>query len=313
MDVLRALGTFVRVADVGSFSAVARESNSSSSAVTRMISQLEDHFGARLFHRTTRHLSLTEDGQDLLTHARPIIDAAEELNGVLRHQRTSPKGRVRVGVTAGAARLLTATLAALFERYPGLSVEFVVREHLGDMIEDRLDVAMSLNEPPDSSLVTRAVSAFGQAVIAAPNYLEKRGAPVTPGDLRAHNCIVLENGAASRHWHFKGPDGPHDIEVSGTFSANNSDVVRQAALSGHGIALLPEAQVFDDILSSRLYRLLPDYPTVQTKLFLVYPSRRHMPPRTRVVIDFLIDRFSSAAARLTNEQRWGGHDTAWLV
>src|ERR1700679_156168 len=122
MDMLHALGTFVRVVDTGSFSAVARETNSSNSAVSRLVGQLEEHFRVRLFHRTTRRLSLTEDGQDLLGHARHIIDAATDLEDTLGHQRTTPSGRVRVGLTAGAARLLTPSLLDLLVRYPGLSV-----------------------------------------------------------------------------------------------------------------------------------------------------------------------------------------------
>ena len=123
MDMLRALGTFVRIVETGSFSAVAREANTSPSAVTRLVGQLEEHFKVRLFHRTTRHLSLTEDGQDLLGHARHIIDATTDLEDTLGNQRTVPTGRVRVGVTAGVARLVTPALGNLLARYPGLAVD----------------------------------------------------------------------------------------------------------------------------------------------------------------------------------------------
>jgi len=131
MDLLRAIGTFVRVVEIGSFSAVARESNTDQSAITRLIGQLEEHFGVRLFHRTTRRLSLTEDGQDLLSHARHILDAATDLEDTLGRQRAAPSGRVRVGMQAGTARWLIPRLAGLLDRYPGLSVEFVIREQLG--------------------------------------------------------------------------------------------------------------------------------------------------------------------------------------
>lgn len=313
MDMLRALGTFIRIVETGSFSAVARETNTTPSAVTRLVGQLEEHFKVRLFHRTTRHLSLTEDGQDLLDQARPIVDATSELEDAVGHQRTAPTGRVRVGMTSGAARLLTAGLADLLTRYPGLSVEFVVREQPGDLIEDRLDLAMRLGRPTDASLVARSVGAFGRALVAAPFYLERRGAPASPASLREHTCIVQEIGPASATWRFLGPDGPHEIEVSGSFIANNGEVVRQFVLAGHGIALLPEPQVLDDILGGRLYRLLPDYPTEQTQVFLVYPSRRHLAPRTRVVIDFLVERLGAVAARLADERVWGEHETVWLV
>jgi DNA-binding transcriptional LysR family regulator len=313
MDMLRALNTFIRIAETGSFSSVARESNTTPSAVTRLVSQLEEHFKVRLFHRTTRHLSLTEDGQDLLGHARHVIEAAADLEDTLGHQRTAPAGRVRVGLTAGAARLLTPALAGLLNRYPGLSVECVIREQFGDLIEDRLDLAMRLGQPTDASLVARSVGEFGGALVAAPSYLEKNGAPSDPADLIRHSCIVQDSGPGSSIWRFTGPGGPHNIEVASVFSANNAEVVRQAALSALGIALLPEPQVLSDILGARLYRLLPDYPTERNKAFLVYPSRRHLPPRTRVVIDFLVERFQAVAARLADERVWGEHETVWLV
>jgi DNA-binding transcriptional LysR family regulator len=313
MDMLRALNTFVRIVETGSFSAVARESNSTPSAVTRLVGQLEEHFKVRLFHRTTRHLSLTEDGQDLLGHARHVIDAASDLEDTLGHQRTTPSGRVRVGLTAGAARLLTPSLLDLLGRYPGLSVEFVIREQFGDLIEDRLDVAMRLGAPTDASLVARSVGEFGRALVASPGYLERRGAPSTPDGLAEHACIVLDFGPDSAVWHFNGPGGPYQVEVSSPFAANNAEVVRQGALTGHGIALLPEPQVVEDILGARLYRLLPDYPTDRSQAFLVYPSRRHLPPRTRVVIDFLVERFTEVSTRLADQRVWGEHETVWLV
>ena len=313
MDMIRSLETFVRIVETGSFSAVARESNTAPSSVTRLIEHLEDRFQARLFHRTTRHLSLTVYGHDLLGHARHIIASASDLVDTLGQQRAAPTGKVRIGLPAGAARLLTPAFVHLLGRYPGLAVDFVVREETADLIEDRLDLAMALGQPPDASLVARSVGEFGRALVAAPSYLEKHGAPAAPCNLVQHACIVHDVGPVSATWRLLGPGGPHNIEIIGKFNATNSEVVRQAALSGHGIALLPEPQVLDDILAARLYRLLPDYPTERTRIFLVYPSRRHLPPRTRVVIDFLVERFKEVGARLSDERVWGEHETVWLV
>lgn len=301
MDLLRAIGTFVRVVEIGSFSAVARESDTAQSAVTRLIDQLEEHFGVRLFHRTTRRLSLTEDGQDLLSHARHILDATTALEDTLGRQRTSPSGRVRVGMQAGTARWLIPRLADLLDRYPGLFVEFVIREQLDDLIEDRLDVVLRSGQPADAATVARSIGSFGRVLVAAPSYLQKRCAPSTPADLPAHCCIVHDVGPASANWRFTGPDGPYDVEVTSPFCSNNNEVVRQAALAGFGIALLRETQVLDDILDGRLQRLLPDYPTERSQAFLVYPSRRHLAPRTRVVIDFLVEQVSIVSGRLADK------------
>jgi len=313
MDLIRALNTFVRIVETGSFSAVARETNSTPSAVTRLVGQMEEHFKVRLFHRTTRHLSLTEDGQDLLGQARALVDAAADLEDTIGNHRSTPTGRVRIGLTSGAARLLTPALGELLGRYPGLSIDYVVREAFHDLIEDRLDLALRLGQLPDSTVVARQIGEFGRALVASPVYLEKHGAPASPANLPEHSCLVLDTGANSATWHLEGPGGPYDVAITSTFSANNADSVRLAVLGGLGIALLPEPQVLDDILGARLYRLLPDYLTERTPAFVVYPSRRHLPPRTRVVIDFLVDRFTALGARLADARLWGDNEIAWLV
>ncbi len=168
MDLLRALGTFVRVVETGSFSAVARETGTSHSAATRLISQLEDHYGVRMFHRTTRRLSLTEDGQDLLNHARHLLEATQEMEATLGRQGASPTGLVRIGIPPAVATLLVPQLPRLFQRYPGLSVELVVGDRFGDLIQERLDLALSRGQPADSSLVARAIGSFGRVLVAAP-------------------------------------------------------------------------------------------------------------------------------------------------
>jgi len=312
MDMLHALETFARVVETGSFSAVARESNVNNSAVSRIIGQLEEHFRVRLFHRTTRHLSLTEDGQDLLSHARHLIDAAADLEDTLGRHRAAPAGRVRVGLTNGGARLLTPGLAELHRRYPGLAIDVVVREHFDDLIGDRLDLAVRVGQPSDASLVARLIGGFGRALVAAPSYVEEHGAPATPDDVSGHICIVHDSGPDSLHWRFSGRGGPYDIEVESAFSATTSNVVRQAALAGQGIALLSEPLVHEDIIGGRLNRLLPDYPTERSQLYLVYPSRRYLAPRTRLVIDFVVRQFQVVGRRLSDEPAEEAGEGVWL-
>jgi DNA-binding transcriptional LysR family regulator len=313
MDLLHALGTFIRIVETGSFSATAREQNVGHSSVTRLVGQLEDHFGMRLFQRTTRRLNLTEDGQTLLAYASQVMEAAEDMEGALRQQRGSPSGVVRVGLPVGAAALLVPRLPALLAQYPNLSVEFVVGDQFDDLIAERLDVALRIGQPADVALVARAIGTFGRAVVAAPSYLERRGAPARPADLAEHTCLVHAVGPDSAYWRFTGPDGPQAIRISGAFLANNSEVVRLAAVAGHGIAKLSEAQVIDDIRSARLYRLLADYPSERHQAFIVYPSRRHLAPRTRVVIDFLVERLRAVEIQLADGRTWGESETTWLV
>jgi DNA-binding transcriptional LysR family regulator len=299
MDLLGALGVLVRVVETGSFSAVARERELSQAAVARQISQLEEHFGVRLFHRTTRKLSLTDDGQMLLGLARPILDGVDGLEAALGRQRASPVGLVRVGVTVTGSRFLAQRLPTLLADHPGLKVELVVSDRFGDMIEDRLDLAMRVGEVTDASLVVRRWGTASFVVVAAPSYIERKGKPSTPADLTSHTCIVHDVGPGSNVWTFVTSDGSQQFHVSGGFLANDVSAVRVAARGGYGIALLPLFEVLDDLRSGMLVCMLSEFPAPSIPLSAVYPSRRHLAPRTRLVLDFILEQTRDVQAMLT--------------
>jgi DNA-binding transcriptional LysR family regulator len=301
MDLLHALETFARVVDTGSFTAVARETNNSQSSVTRPIGQLEDHFGIRLLHRTTRRLSVTDDGESLLAQARGMLAAAEEIEATLGRRKASPTGRVRVGLPPGMAILITSRLDALLGRYPGLSVELVIGEQFGDLVEERLDLVVQHGRSEHASSVARAIAMFRRAVVAAPAYLERYGTPRDPAELAQHSCIVHETGPDSDRWNFIGKHGPADVRVTGPLRASSATMVHRAALAGYGIACLLEPHVLDDIRANRLCRLLPEYGSEQQQTFVIYPSRRNVPPRTRVMIDFFVAIGREVEARFANE------------
>jgi DNA-binding transcriptional LysR family regulator len=313
MDLINGLQMFIRVVETGSFSAVAREGNASQSAVTRQIAQLEEHFGVRLLHRTTRKLSLTDDGQDLIARARHLLEQAEDLEDTFGKNGGSPTGLVRIGIPVGAAILLVSSFTALLGKHPGLSVELVVTEQPDDLVKERLDVAVRFGQPADTSLVSRALGTITSAPVAAPAYLERRGAPEHPMDLSSHTCIVHDIGPDSTHWAFTGPGGAVEVEIASAFRCNNSLVVRQAALAGYGIALLGDPVALPEIRAGRLYRLLPDYTARRRQAFVVYPSRRHLAQRTRVVIDFLVEEFRQLDLRLRDGKTWGENEATWLV
>jgi DNA-binding transcriptional LysR family regulator len=266
--------------------------------VARQIAQLEEHFGVRLLHRTTRKLSLTDDGQMLLGLARPVLDGVDGMEAALGKQRASPVGLVRVGVTVTGSRFLAQRLPTLFADHPGLKVELVVSDRFGDMIEDRLDLAVRLGEVTDVSLVVRRSGTVSFAVVAAPNYIERRGRPSTPADLASHTCIVHDVGPGSNVWTFVTPDGSRQFHVSGGFLANDVSAVRVAARSGYGIALLPLLEVVDDLRSGVLVCMLSEFPAPSIPFSLVYPSRRHLAPRTRVVFEFILEQARQVQAML---------------
>jgi DNA-binding transcriptional LysR family regulator len=299
MDLLGAIGALVRVVETGSFSAVARERQVSQSAVTRQIVLLEQHFGVRLLHRTTRHLSLTDDGEMLLGHARTLLDVVEgmEEEELGRHSST-PTGLVRVGVTMAGSRFMAPRVPLLLARHPGLKIELVVQDQFGDMIEDRLDLALRVGELKDSSLRVRLIRQINLAAVAAPVYLKRRGVPSVPADLANHTCLIHNTGPDSDLWHFTSADKTINVRVSGSFIANNIAAVRLAALAGHGIAMLNELQVIDDVRTNRLVRVLSEYPSQRVPIYLVYPSQRNLASRTRVVMDFILNQAREISAML---------------
>ena len=190
MDLVGTLQVLVRVVETGSFSAVARERDLTQAAVARQIAQLEEHFGVRLFHRTTRKLSLTDDGQMLLGLTRPVLEGVEELEAALGRQSASAVGLVRVAVPTTTSRFLVQRLPTLLAGHPGLKVELVISDRFGDMIQDRLDLALRVGEITDSSLVMRRSWTADRIVVAAPSYVERHGAPSVPADLERHISIV---------------------------------------------------------------------------------------------------------------------------
>ena len=298
MDLLGALGVLVRVVETGSFSAVARERELSQAAVARQISHLEEHFGVRLFHRTTRKLSLTDDGEILLGLARPVLDGIEGIEAALSRQSSSPVGLVRVGVSTAGARFLAPRLSVLLADHPGLKVDLVVSDRISDMIEDRLDLVVRRGEITDASLVARRAGTFRLVAVGAPSYLERHGTPSLPAELATHCCLLHDTGPDSDLWRFSTPEGTQQIHVTAAFIANDSGAVHLATRSGQGIAFLPLIEVFDDLRAGQLVRVLSDFPSPALPISLAYPSRRHLAPRTRLVMEFILEQFREANALL---------------
>jgi DNA-binding transcriptional LysR family regulator len=306
MDLLGTLEVLVRVVETGSFSAVARERGQTQAAVARQIAQLEAHFGVRLFHRTTRKLSLTDDGQMLLGLTRPVLEGVEGLEAALGRQSASPVGLVRVGVNVTAARFFAQRVPSLLADHPGLRVELVVSDRFGDMIEDRLDIAVRLGEIADASLVMRPAGTIARIAVAAPSYIERFGEPSTPADLTSHTCIVHDVGPDSDVWTFVTPEGAQGFRVSGGFLANDARAVHGTARAGYGIAFLPPLEVLDDLPNGELVRILRDFQSPSIPINLVYPSRRHLAPRTRLVLDFVLAQVRQAQALIAASDQTRG-------
>ncbi len=208
MDLLSALRNFVRVVETGSFTRVAREKGSAHSVVTRQIAQLEQYFGVRLLHRTTRRLSLTDDGRILIGYANRLLEESSAMERDLGMHRHSPTGLVRLGTVMGAGLYLATRLPQLLDRHTGLSVEVVVCDHVSELVESRLDLALCDGNIADASFIARQIAMLNYVVVAAPSYLQRHAVPQAPVELDHHICIIQDSKGGRGSWEFKGRKGP---------------------------------------------------------------------------------------------------------
>lgn len=292
MDLLAAFRTFVRISETGSFSAVAREVGATQPAISRQVAQLEEHLGARLFQRSTRSLALTEDGRDLMPHARHVLEAVEETESAIGRRKASPSGTVRLGCPSVFGRLYVAPrIGSLLARYPDLSVELSVADDVQDMVLAGLDLSVRVGDITDASLVARRIgSAVGQT-IASIDYLDRMGEPQHPDDLANHECIVFTRSLDHDRWVFEGADGPVTVQVQGRMKSNDIEAVLAAAVGGLGISRVPVWMMRDQLAAGQVRRVLGGWRAQSRPIYAVYPSRRFLAPRTRAMIDFLVDEF----------------------
>lgn len=291
MDQLTLMNTFVRVAERGSFSTVARELNTSQPVISRQIAALEDGLGVRLIQRTTRRLALTEDGQRFLDSARTVMDAVEAAQASVGRTRSSPSGQVRIGVPTALGMYLAGRLPEFFERYPDVTLNLRMRDGVFDLFEEGLDLVITAAEATQASVVTRIIGTSASVLVASPDYVAKHGVPTHPHDLADHECIVYSRPGVEQNWRFNcpidGPAGAAMVTVHGRFHVDNSEAVRCAARAGLGIALLPRLTIFDDVAAGRLKPLMERYEPERLKVHALLPSRRHVAPRSRAVMDFI--------------------------
>jgi len=292
MDLNR-IATFVRVAEMGSFTAAAREMGAPKSSVSRAVSSLELDLGVRLLQRTTRKLHLTEAGRAYLERARTGLAALEEASAEAGEMGEEPRGHVRMTAPPGS-EALPGILAAFTQRYPRVHVAVVFTGRYVNLVEEGFDLALRGGRLEDSTLVARKITEEKLALYASPTYLRRRGRPRRLADLAEHDCVLQRavNGRATYRLH--GANGEEHIEVRGPLSADEMLFLLQAAEAGAGIALLPDTLVRSRLARKSLVRVLPDYAAVGRGLFVVVPSSRFLPARVAALRDFLVEGFHAA-------------------
>jgi len=301
MAYLDNIRTFVRVYELGSMSAAARDQRISAAVASARISQLEDHLGVRLFQRTTRQLNPTEQGRLFYPGACKIIEAVEDAEAEVTSVTRTPRGTLFIAAPLGIGRRLIAPHVPAFKAaHPLINIRLRLSDRALDLPGEGLDVAFFLGLPKDSTLRLRKIADCPRLLCAAPGYLNRKGVPRSPADLAsgAHDCLNLRYpGAPEFQWPLQMPDGVERISVTGPFESDDGDVLTGWALDGHGIVLKPRFEVADHLAAGRLVPVLEDFPPVPVQLGCLYAHRRHQDPKTRLLIAFMADRITEALSQ----------------
>ncbi len=293
-DLLALFRTFIRVVEAGSFTAVANEQNTSQPTISRQIAALEEHLGCLLLARTTRALTLTDDGSTFYAQAQAALDGVAEAETSVGRRRGRPTGTLRLACAAVLGRLhIMPRLPRFLERHPDVAVELEMSDGFVDLVEERIDLSIRSGLLTDPGLVARRIGTTRRVVVATPEYLARHGEPATPDDLRQHQCVVYARLATGANWPFTGPDGPISVPIDGRVRVSTTEGVRAAILGGLGIGMVPSWHFVDgELTDGRLRVLLRDHEPAPHPVHAVYPSRRFVAPKVRAMIDYLSDEFA---------------------
>lgn len=296
----RLLLLFTTVARARSISRAAALAGLSKSVVSRRLAQLEEELGVRLLQRTTRSLTLTEVGEEVLRQAAQIEHALEGITEATGRHRDEVRGRLRVSCsTALGRRHVAPLLPELIARHPDLEVALHLEDRFVDLVTESFDVALRVTQPADSSLVARKLSENPRVLVAAPRYLDKHGAPSRPQKLVHHTCLAYASGSrVFDEWAFIGPAGPVRVRVRGRLQLNDGEALIDAAVAGAGILAIDRLLLRDEIERGALVSLLPDYaPAPGPPIHALYPARAFLPSKVSAFIDLVEARLRPFAAR----------------
>ncbi len=284
---LNDVALFVQVAEAGSFAEAARRAGIPSNTASRRIQQLEEQLGLRLFHRSTRKLTLTDAGEGFYARCAREVEALSAASAELSDGSHMPSGKVRVAAAADFFNWFKMEWVTEFlEAYPKVRLEFVLNDARADLVAEGIDVALRAGKVSEPTLVARRIGSNRAFMVASPSYLAARGSPTSVDELGLHDCLVVPPATGRSVWRLDGPAGSTEVQVTGRFNANAAHVLLKASVAGLGIVLLPEMMTASYLSSGQLVEVLPGYEVKGLDIYLVYLSRRQLPRAVTAFIEF---------------------------
>ncbi|WP_310315453.1 LysR family transcriptional regulator [Paraburkholderia terricola] len=287
MDRFHELNAFIAVAEAGGFSAAARRTGESQSAISKAIGTLEKRLGVLLFNRSTRNVTLTDQGQRYYDRTRPLVDEMDEADSELTSSALDVSGLIRIAVASTFGRLhVLPLIPELLSLNPGLQVDLVLSDLVRDMVDDRIDLAIRVGPVNDPDAVVRRVATTPLVCVGSRRYFEQHGIPRTPAELVGHNCLLYGGLTESANWPFIGTDGPFSVAVRGNLSSNSVETIRAGVLDGVGIGLFARVSLADELRHPDVIAVLEDFIGDVRDISVIWPRRRFVPARVRRVTDF---------------------------
>lgn len=294
MDKFLEMQVFTAVVDAGSFVGASDALEMSKPAVSRYVAELEARLGVRMLNRTTRKLSLTGEGEVFYARCKELLDQVAEVEGEITARRGEAEGQLKITAPLSFGLLFLAPLWAPFmARHPKVRLDVTLSDRVADLVDEGFDLAVRIARLPSSSLVSRKLATTRVILCASPAYLQRRGQPKTPADLAQHDIASYSLLSMGETWEFDGPEGRVVVPISPRMRSNNGDTCRAIALAHGGIVLQPSFLVGADLRAGTLVELLPEYRSISLDVFAVYPSRKFVSPKVRLLIDYLVEAFRS--------------------
>jgi DNA-binding transcriptional LysR family regulator len=287
MDRFHELNSFIAVVEAGGFTAAARRTGDTQSAVSKAIGALEQRLGVRLFNRSTRRVTLTDEGRHYYDRAKPLVEELDEADSELTNSNQNVAGQIRIAAAATFGRLhVLPLLPSLLSLHPGLQVDMILSDGMRDMVEDRIDLAIRVGPVNEPDAIVRRVTGTPLVCVASRRYIKQHGIPKTPTDLVNHNCLMYGGLLESTNWPFVGPEGPFSVAVHGNLSSNSVETIRAGVLAGIGIGLFAKVSLADELRHKDVITILQEYLVDSRDVSLIWPKRRYVPARVRRATDF---------------------------